>query len=280
MISFIKQNPLFNYFMITFLFSWSGICAFAFQTGIPASSKQFEETWQIAFLPYLFGPATIGLLFIGLTSGKEGFHDLKSRFLKWKINIGWYTFAILTLPLLVSALLFVFSQFSSEFIPDIITTHDKSSLILQGIAIGFFGGGLLEETGWTGFATPKLKARYGIIKTGLIIGFLWGLWHFLPVLWGCGDEAGKINWSLFLPGLFFYFSGAPAYRVLLVWVHEHTKSLVPVVLMHTSLSASLFFIFNFPQKGFPAFLYYLVLSIALWIIVGIVSRTKSWKMAN
>jgi membrane protease YdiL (CAAX protease family) len=278
--SFVRRNPIFNFFVITFIFSWSGIGIFAFKTGMPASSQQFEQTWQIAFLPYLFGPAIIGLLFIGLTSGKEGFQNLKSRFLKWKINIGWYIFAVLTLPFLVSVILLVFSTISSDYIPDIITTHDRTGLILQGILVGFFGGGLLEETGWTGFAAPKLSVRYGVFKTGLILGCLWGLWHVLPVFWGCGDEAGNINWPVFLPGLFFYFSGTLAYRVLLVWVHDRTGSLVPVMLMHMSLTASLFFIFNFPQKGFPSFLYYLVLSIALWIIVGIVSRMDNWKISK
>lgn len=271
---FIKQKPVLAFFIFTFILSWTGVAIFAFITGMPAPSKLFEKTWPIAFIPYLLGPATISLLLTGIIHGKAGFLELKLRFLRWRVNIGWYVFAIVMLPGLVSVTLFVFSRFSPKFIPDIITTDNKIGLIIQGIAIGFFGGGLLEETGWTGFATPKLRARYGIFKTGLIIGLLWGLWHFLPVFWGCGDETGKFNWAQFLPGVFFYYTGAPAYRILLVWVHDSTKSMIPVALMHMSLSASLFFIFNIPQNGLPASLYYLVLSAALWIIVGIIFSQK------
>ncbi|MBN2039436.1 MAG: CPBP family intramembrane metalloprotease [Spirochaetes bacterium] len=276
----IRHNPVLAYFILTFILSWSGVGIFAIFTGMPAPIKQFEQTWPIAFIPYLFGPAIISLLLTGVLYGKPGLIEIKSRYLRWSINIGWYAFAILMLPLLVSIILFIFSYFSPEYIPDIITADNKIGLIIQGIAIGLIGGGILEETGWTGFVTPELRKRFGILKTGLIIGFFWGLWHLFPVFWGCGDESGNISWGLFLPGFFFYFSGTLAYRVLLVWVHEHTKSLLPVALMHMSLTASLFFIFNIPQNGFPAFIYYLVLSIALWIIVGISSLTKSWKEAN
>ncbi|RKN83544.1 CPBP family intramembrane glutamic endopeptidase [Ulvibacterium marinum] len=46
---------------------------------------------------------------------------------------------------------------------------------------GIIGGGLLEELGWSGYVTPKLREKYSVVKTGLIIGVFWGAWHFLPV---------------------------------------------------------------------------------------------------
>ncbi len=164
--------------------------------------------------------------------------------------------------------------------PDIITTDNKMGLIIRGTAIGFFGGGILEETGWTGFAKPKLREKYGILNTGVIIGVSWGLWHFLPVFWGCGDVVGQLDWALFLPGFFFYILGAPAYRVLMVWVHEHTKSLFMIALMHASLSASLFFIFSFPQKGLLALLYYFALSVEIWIVVLVVMKIENRRVAS
>jgi len=48
--------------------------------------------------------------------------------------------------------------------------------------VGTMVGGILEELGWTGFATPTLlrRMRYGVLATGLIVGVLWGMAH-LPI---------------------------------------------------------------------------------------------------
>lgn len=273
--NFIKQKPVLMYFILTFIISWSGVIIMSFFMGMPTTSKQFEEIGPIALIPFLLSPSVVSLFLTGFIHGKAGFHKLKSRFLRWKINIGWYIFAFLMLPILLSIILLILSQFSSDFIPKIVTENDKISLIVVGITIGLIGGGLLEEIGWTGFATPKLRSHYSIFKTGLIIGFLWGAWHFLPVFWGCGDMNGKLDWTLLLPGLFFHYAGLIPYRIIIVWLHEHTNSLIPAILMHASLTTYLFFILNISKNGYPLFIYYLFLAIALWVIVGIIfSKTK------
>ncbi|MFC1879724.1 type II CAAX prenyl endopeptidase Rce1 family protein, partial [Chloroflexota bacterium] len=38
-------------------------------------------------------------------------------------------------------------------------------------------GGINEESGWRGFAIPRLQARYPVIVSGLIVGYLWAFWH-------------------------------------------------------------------------------------------------------
>jgi membrane protease YdiL (CAAX protease family) len=49
--------------------------------------------------------------------------------------------------------------------------------LLQGILIPSLG----EETGWRGFALPRLQAKSGPIAAALILGALQGIWH-LPIL--------------------------------------------------------------------------------------------------
>jgi membrane protease YdiL (CAAX protease family) len=274
--NFIKQKPVLTYFILTFIISWSGVIVMSFFMGMPTTSKQFEEVGPLALIPFLLGPTIVSLILTGLIHGKAGFNELKSRFLRWRMNIGWYAFAVFMLPLLLSIILLILSQFSSDFIPKIITENNKINLILMGVASGLIGGGLFEEMGWTGFATPKLRSRYSIFKTGLIIGTLWGAWHFLPVFWGCGDVNGKLDWALLLPGLFFHYAGLIPYRILLIWLHERTNSLIPVMLMHASLTANAFFILNISKNGYPLFIYYLFLAIALWIVVGIIFSQKKW----
>ena len=35
-----------------------------------------------------------------------------------------------------------------------------------------------EEFGWRGFAYPRLTKRFGLTTGALIVGVVWGLWHF------------------------------------------------------------------------------------------------------
>jgi membrane protease YdiL (CAAX protease family) len=122
-------------------------------------------------------------------------------------------------------------------------------------------GGFIEELGWTGFAVPGLKPRYGVLATGLIVGFLWGAWHVPITLWSTG------TWTLFVGPLFFYVAVLPAYRVLMVWVYDGTGSILVPMLMHVSLIASTLYILLPPAQGGPLVTYYLVLAAALWVAV-------------
>jgi hypothetical protein len=96
--NFIRQKPVVAYFIFTFILSWSGIIIVSFFMGMPTTSKQFAEAGPIALIPLLLGPTIVSLFMTGSISGRQGFRELGSRLLKWKINAKWYAFAILTLP--------------------------------------------------------------------------------------------------------------------------------------------------------------------------------------
>jgi len=268
--TFLTRNPVLSYFILTFIISWSGVIIVAFYTGMPATSLQFEKIGPIALLPFLLGPTIASLILTGIISGKPGFRDLFSRLVKWRVNFRWYALAFLFLPVLAGGTLLVLSQFSDDYLPVIITEENKLELILTGVLTGIFGV-LLEELGWTGFAIPKLRSRYGVFSTGLIVGVLWGAWHFLPTFWGCGNASGELNSSLFLPGFFFHFAGLVPFRIILVWLYDQTKSILLPWIMHGTLSAGIFFIFNISGAGRPLFIYYLVIAVALWLVVAILA---------
>jgi membrane protease YdiL (CAAX protease family) len=268
---YIRRRPVVVYFGLTFAISWGGVLILGAPYGMPATSEEFERVYPIVFLPYLLGPVVSSLVLTGLVDGKAGFRGLLSRLLRWRVEAGWYAVALLTAPLLVMVILLALSLISPAFLPDIVTTDDRLALVLTGVAVGLFGGGLMEEPGWTGFAVPRLRRRYGVFGTGLIVGAVWGVWHFLPTYWGSGDSAGQLSLALLLPPLFFYAAVLPAYRVLMVWVYDRTESLPVVILMHASLTASTLFVLAPAVEGALLFLYYVVLAAALWSIVRAVA---------
>jgi len=48
--------------------------------------------------------------------------------------------------------------------------------------IVFFVSALAEEIGWTGYATEPLMHRWGIVSASLLLGLVWSVWHFIPLL--------------------------------------------------------------------------------------------------
>lgn len=269
--AFISKRSVLTYFILTFTISWGGVLVLGAPHGMPTTSEQFEQLYPIVFVPYLLGPVLSSILLTGLIDGKAGLRELLSRLFRWRVNVRWYAVALLIAPLLAMMILFALSLISSAFLPAIVTSDDKLPLLLTGIAIGLIGGGLMEEPGWTGFAVPRLRERYPMPITGLVVGFLWGLWHFLPTYWGSGDASGALSLPLLVPPLFFYVAVLPAYRVLMMWVYDRTESLPVMIVMHASLTASTLFVLAPSVGGTPLLLYYVILAALMWGVVAIVA---------
>jgi|LGVF01.2.fsa_nt_gb hypothetical protein len=58
--------------------------------------------------------------------------------------------------------------------------------------MGIFAG-FIEETGWMGFAFPKMRARHGLIRTSVYLGLIHGLWHF-PLWFLLQSSALGVYW--------------------------------------------------------------------------------------
>ncbi len=255
---FVNRHSLPVYFILVFIISWGAILILAGPDGIAATPDQTV----ILGTAMLLGPTVAGLLMIGFTSGSAGYRELRSRLFKWRVRPRWYAFALLIAPLTTLAVLLTLSLFSHEFIPGISTSDDKIVFIMTGIVSGLIVG-LFEELGWTGFATPQMRRRYSILTTGFVIGILWGAWHFL-LFWENDSFSGAFPLILLLARLFSWLT---AYRILMVWVYDHTESLLVIILMHASLVATLA-ILDPPLSGGGLLTLILVRSVILWIIVA------------
>ena len=168
----------------------------------------------------ILGPFISGLVFTGLLYGRAGFRQLRSRLLKWRVGLGWYAFALLTAPIITTL-----SLLARSTPPAIAAASDKLGLLLMGIAIGLGRSPIFEEIGWTGFATPELRKRWGILRTGLLMGVLWGVWHF-PAFSATGRASAPLSPLVFTAALLFTW--LIPYRILMVWLYDHTQSLLLV----------------------------------------------------
>jgi membrane protease YdiL (CAAX protease family) len=272
--AFIKRHPVLTYYALVFAISWGGFLLVGGPGILAGTSWQTDPLFPIAVLAMLAGPPVAGIMLTVLVSGKEGLRELCSRLLKWKLGARWYAVALLIAPLLQSAVLLALSLFSPEFLPAIVTTGDKATLLLSGIAVGLMGG-FVEELGWTGLVIPRVRLRHSVFSTGLVVGVLWGAWHLLQMLWVGSTSAEAIPLARFLPQYFFSaIAQLTAYRMLMVGVYDSTGSLLAVILMHASYIFSTLFVLAPPTTGGSFLTYSWVFAAALWAVVTAVAAVN------
>jgi uncharacterized protein len=280
--AFIKRHPVLTYYALAFAISWGVVLlVIGGPGGIPATSEQIARLLPFTVAASYAGPAFAGLLLTGLVDGRAGIRELFSRLLKWRVGARWYAVALLTAPLVWTAVLLALSLLSPVFLPGIVTTSNKASLLLLGIVGGLIVG-FFEELGWTGFAIPRLRLRYGILTTGLIMGVLWGAFYILTSdLWGSTASFGALPVPLFLTvyGFSFLVGLMPAFRVLMVWVYDRTGSLLVAILMHASLHACMI-ICATAATGVAFLTSVFALAAVLWVVVAAVAVANGGKLSR
>jgi membrane protease YdiL (CAAX protease family) len=277
--AFIERYPVLAYYALVFAISWGGILILVAPGSIPGDPEDVARLFPLTLVALFAGPSVAGVVMTALVSGRAGLRELLAHLGRWRVGAAWWAAALLTGPVLVAAVLFGLSLYSSDFVPGLLTTDDKLGLLIFGLGWGLVGGGLLEETGWTGFAVPTLRRRYSALTTGLIVGFLWGTWHVLIAVWASRGLAGEASLTGFIGGfLAFYFVALPAYRVLMVWFYDHTASLLLAMLMHAVLSAST--IILQPVSAHRQFTWNVVLGAALWVVVAVVAKVARGELAR
>jgi len=177
----------------------------------------------------LAGSCLAGILTTALTDGRSGLRELLTRLRRWRVGVRWYAVALL--PILVMAATYLgLSLLSPEFFPAIFSAEGKAGILLFAVVASLLFG-IFEEVGWTGFAVPRLRSRYAVVMTRLIVGLVWGAWHF-TLFWESDTFSGAFPLAILLGCL---FSWLPTFRVLMLWVYDRSGSLLVAMLMHASL---------------------------------------------
>ena len=105
---------------------------------------------------------------------------------------------------------------------------------------------------------------------GLIVGVLWGVFHWPVNGWAGVTFSGALSVATTLPLQLFLFTvaGLTAYRVLMVRVYDRTDgSLLLAMLMHTSLTASTL-ILGAGAVGVSLLTFDLIWAAVLWTVVA------------
>jgi len=274
--AFIARHPVAAYFTMTFVLSWGGaFLAVGGAGGMRGTTPQSDPRFAYALIAMLVGPSASSILLTALLYGRRGLRELLGRLLTWRVRARWYGVALVLSPVLMAVTLFALSMTSPTFLPGIFSSDERASLLLVSLAVGA-SAGIFEELGWTGFAIPVMRRRYGVGTTGVIVGMSWSAWHLFPIVWSSAAAAGDLAMPVYLAaqvvGIFIGY--LTAFRILMVWVYEHTESLFIAMLMHLSFTASLLILNPLALAGTSLQVYSFALAAAVWVVVGVITTQR------
>ncbi len=241
--SFAARWTLPTYFLLSYAFTW----AFAIPLMFLWRVGQPLEWWFVFFLPLPYGPSIAALAMTYVLEGKAGLKRLVGKLFLWRVSWKWYAFIALT-PLMIS----VFAVGLSSFRETALNGFDPSGwlFILPMLLIALPFGPLPEELGWRGFALPRLRQRFGVLESGLILGVVWTFWH-TPMFWIGTAMSPSLGLSPGVVLLYLAFITAESVLIAVVW--EKTKgSVLIATLFHLTFNVSAGYLLSMTPDLSPA----------------------------
>jgi membrane protease YdiL (CAAX protease family) len=100
------------------------------------------------------------------------------------------------------------------------------SKIVPLIIINITSGPMGEELGWRGFALQELKKKQNTFLSSIIIGMVWGLWHF--PLWLVSGFSG-IDFIVYSSS---FMLGIISFSIFISYYYLKTRNIIVAVLIH------------------------------------------------
>lgn len=177
-------------------------------------------------------PAAVAMALTARAGGGPGVRKLLGRAFQLR-GFGWpWRIAAAAIPPLTALATYGLLRLTGTALP-------PSTPILAAVPMlaVFFVAALAEELGWQAYAADPLRARFGGLGAGLILGLAWAIWH-LPGYWALHPQAGWVIWQCIY---------SVAARVVMVRLYERAGlSVLATVLFHTMINVS---VFMFPTFG-------------------------------
>ena len=174
------------------------------------------------------GPIFSAFLVTAVADGREGVRKWVGRLFKWRVGPRWYALALLGVPAALILRSLVFSGGAIEAPPTMMFL-----MIIPGLVLQFLTTGIAEEPGWRDFALPRMQPLFGPLLGTVILGLIWGLWHFPLFLTQWAGYPDEVTW---LSPVEFTIS-CVAISIVMTWVFNRTGESLPVaILLHASVN--------------------------------------------
>lgn len=214
-----KRHALFAYFILAYAISW------AVQIPLALKAQGLSQAPIPLSIHYLagYGPMLAAVIMTWLTGGVSELKELFGRILKWRVQPVWWLMAISPLLLyVIVALALRLIQGQPLDLGMLGQVDFLPNLGWGALFLWLLTYGIGEETGWRGFALPRLQKNRSALFATFILWVFWALWH-LPAFFYLYDPAIVIGFLL----------GILAGAIVFTWLYNSTGgSILMVVLFH------------------------------------------------
>ena len=181
-----------------------------------------------------YGPMLAAFIVTAFTVCLEGVKNLLTRMVRWRVSWQWGMFAVLS-PLLFFLVAVLIQRLLSGTWSAIYSFGNMVELPqlswISSWLVFTLTFGIGEETGWRGFALPRLQSGRNAMMATFILWIFWALWHAPQLFYNFPgmDLFGAMG---FLLGM---FAGA----VLLTGLYNSTGgSILMVALWHGTYNST------------------------------------------
>jgi membrane protease YdiL (CAAX protease family) len=152
----LRHKPLVSFFVLAYGLSWL-LWIPVVILGLPVINLSTQAPSLYVLPGIAIGVTGSAFLMSAVTQGKAGVRRLLQRLTWWRPGPQWFAVAVLLIPL--SEVLVAVALGS----PDALRALTPAALLLYPAAYlsHFFFGPLFEESGWRGFALPRMQHRFG-----------------------------------------------------------------------------------------------------------------------
>ncbi|MGH9806004.1 MAG: CPBP family glutamic-type intramembrane protease [Terriglobia bacterium] len=153
---------------------------------------------QLLLYPAAYSPTLVALALTAVYGRKAGLRRLFASIFRWRVGISGWLLAFLLFPAMWLVVAII-RHFTTGAPIHWQAWYANFPLLVFSTYLLTDTGGLGEETGWRGYAMPRLLERFTPTAAGLIVGFFFGIWH-LPgwFLSGLGGHFAQIDFASFV----------------------------------------------------------------------------------
>ncbi len=172
-------------------------------------------------------------MIVALGSGPTGIKEVFGGRTVARLDLRWSLVALLLIPIVALTGLLVHSFFGGPQLGLRTTGIFPQVIVILLISLG-------EEFGWRGFALPRLQKHLSAIHASLVLGVIWGIWHYPGFLIGTGVPL-EMPFTVFL--LWTVLAA-----ILMTWVYNNTGgSVLSAILMHSAANATFNYLPMLPE---------------------------------
>jgi len=228
-----QNRNLLLYLLVAFVWTW----VFWLSLFVLSKSPLEDLSAVPLFVIGGFGPFIAAVSVTYFTEGKDAVRRLLKKGVNYRFKKIWFIPIFLFFPAVYGLISLV--GVMTGFTLDLVWLSNPLILV-PAFLLYFVVSGIQEEFGWRGYALEKLQRSYSAVVSGLILGFIWWLWH-IPLFFV--GYYGDLPMWLFLIQIVIW-------ATLFTWIYNNTnRSVFATMIFHAMANLTVASMFPASQFG-------------------------------